>query len=1023
MRLGAETLAAIQTLTTLLALTLTRPHALRAAAMEVCDRRLLWRFGISGDRPIVLVSAGVAQGFGLLRSLAQALRLWSWGGVACDLVVVNHEPASYLMALARQIGSLREAHVAACNAQPCAAETGFFILAAGDLQADELATLRALARVRLNADGRPLAHHVQELVEEHDRALEERQSVSTAALPADMGAEIVPRSPPGEFARASGEFRFDVSALVRPTRPWINVLANPGFGAQISEAGGGSSWALNSRLNMLTPWSNDPVGDPPGEWFLLQDTRTMRTWSVAPSAAGDKSVEYRVAHGQGHSSIGHRSGALDVSVTWCVDPDAAVKQVRLRLLNRGHRTINLRIVGIAEWILGANRADRGTTVSSAASQRAAPGEGNGGPDAEPGGEERRMTTLFCSQRDRAGGFGGGTAFFGLAGDAEDLSDWTCDRRESFDARGRLVIPDQYGQATGGGLDPCAAIATRIALRAGDTMERTFLLGWASSPEGAQALAASAALVPPIKRKLAARDRWDELLGATTVRTPDPLFDALVNRWLLYQTVACRLWAKAGFYQAGGAYGYRDQLQDAMALAWAAPDMLRRQLLLAASRQFPEGDVQHWWHAPTGAGVRTHFSDDLLWLPHAALRYTATTGDMAVLDERVPFLEGMQVPQEAEDAYYVPAIGDETATLYEHCARAIDKSLTAGAHGLPLMGTGDWNDGMNRVGHEGRGESVWLAWFLIDIALRFAPLAEGRGETARATAWREAARGWRSALDSAGWDGRWYRRAFFDDGTPLGTAAGEECRIDLIAQAWAVLAKAGPATRREQAMAALEAHLVDGEAGLLRLLDPPLVRAEPSAGYIQAYPPGVRENGGQYSHAGVWALMAQAERGDGDAAYRYFGYLSPAHRSRHAERGSAYAIEPYVMAGDVYSAPPYVGRGGWSWYTGSAAWMHRAAIESMFGLAQHGDEISFQPCLPSAWSEAELILVRDRKRLRILFVRPGAAAAEPAAGSLTLEPGERLRWSSLPVEASCRIVLAAPSAPADAASSEADVPVG
>ena len=545
------------------------------------------------------------------------------------------------------------------------------------------------------------------------------------------------------------------------------MLANPGFGAQISEAGGGYSWALNSRLNMLTPWSNDPVGDPPGEWFLLQDTRTMQAWSVAPSAAGDKRAEYRVSHGQGHTTIGHRSGSLDVSASWCVDPDVAVKQVRLRLINRGHRTINLRIVGIAEWILGANRSDRGTTLTSAASQRAAPGESDDAA-AESRSDERRMTTLFCTQRDRAGGFGGGTAFFGLAGDAEDLTDWTCDRRESFDARGRLVIPDQYGQASGGGLDPCAAIATRITLRAGDTIERTFLLGWAPSHEGAQALAASAALVPPLKRKLAVRDRWDALLEATVVKTPDPLFDAMVNRWLLYQTVACRLWAKAGFYQAGGAYGYRDQLQDAMALAWAAPDMLRRQLLLAASRQFPEGDVQHWWHAPTGAGVRTHFSDDLLWLPHAALRYTATTGDAGVLDERVPFLEGMPVPPGAEDAYYVPGRGAELASVYEHCARAIDRSLTVGAHGLPLMGSGDWNDGMNRVGHEGRGESVWLAWFLIDIVERFAPLAESRGDVARAAAWRDAARGWRRALESAGWDGH-------GTGAPSSTTARRSAR--------------------------------------------------------------------------------------------------------------------------------------------------------------------------------------------------------------------------------------------------------
>ncbi|MDQ6639047.1 MAG: carbohydrate-binding protein, partial [Pseudomonadota bacterium] len=1009
MRIDAENFAAIQTLSTALSLSLARTHLRASDAADVCDRRLLWRFGLSGDRPIVLVSAGVAQGFGLLRSLAQALRLWSWGGVACDLVVINHEPASYQMPLSRSIASLKEAHAAAIAAQPGSADTGFHLLQSSDLQADEISTLRALARVRLNADGRPLAHHVQELAELHERSFQERQGVSVVALGGDMGtgASEVNR-PSGEFAPAGGEFRFDVSALSRPARPWVNVLANPGFGAQISEAGGGYSWALNSRLNMLTPWSNDAVADPAGEWFVLQDMRTLQAWSVTPSAAGEAESEYRVAHGQGYSVISHRRGALDTSVTWCVDSESAVKQVRVRLVNRGHRTMQLRLIGVAEWILGAQRSDRASTHTHAARVRAAPGD----DDAIDAGDEPvegRATVLLCTQRDRSAGFGGGTAFFALAGDSEDLADWTCDRRELFDARGRAIVADHYGQASGSGLDPCAALSTRLTVRAGDSIDRVFLLGYGASEQAALALAEQVALVPPLRRLQRVRARWDELLGATVVRTPDPLFDAMVNRWLLYQTIACRLWARAGFYQAGGAYGFRDQLQDAMALAWAAPALLRQQIVLAASRQFAAGDVQHWWHAPTGAGVRTHFSDDLLWLPHACAHYVDTTGDESVLNERVPFLEGAAIPEGAEDAYYTPAVSEESATVFEHGARAIDRSLAVGAHGLPLIGTGDWNDGMNRVGHEGRGESVWLAWFLCDLVGRYAPIAERRGERERAARWQNAARGWRGALQAWAWDGEWYRRAFFDDGSPLGASANAECRIDLIAQSWAVLSGAAPEALARRAMGSLDRLLVDRDAGLVRLLDPPLAHAEPNAGYIEAYPPGVRENGGQYSHAGVWALMAQAALGDADAAYRYFTYLSPAHRSRRPDRAEAYRIEPYVMAGDVYSAPPYVGRGGWSWYTGSAAWLHRAAIESMFGLAQHGDELVIRPCLPSAWSRAELRLTRAGKAVRILFARATAAPAQglaAAASARLIEVGETLRWSALDPAVPLLVVLPA-----------------
>ncbi|MDE2565571.1 MAG: carbohydrate-binding protein, partial [Burkholderiales bacterium] len=580
-------------------------------------------------------------------------------------------------------------------------------------------------------------------------------------------------------------------------------------------------------------------------------------------------------------------------------------------------------------------------------------------------------------------------------------------------------------------EPCAALATGLRLAPGAAAERVFLLGWASDAAGARALVDAAAALPAPLRLQQAQARWAALLGAATVRTPDPLFDALVNGWLLYQTVACRLWAKAAFYQAGGATGFRDQLQDAMALAWAAPGLLRSQILLCASRQFAEGDVQHWWHAPLGAGVRTRFSDDLLWLPYALVHYLHASEDAALLDESVAFLDGPPIAEGAEDLYDTPTVSLQQASVYEHAARAIDHSLRVGAHGLPLMGSGDWNDGMNRVGIGGRGESVWLAWFLCRLVEDFGPVALRRGDTARAHRWAGAAQGWRAALQGPAWDGRWYRRAYFDDGTALGADGQAEARIDLIAQAWAVLSGVAPADRQAQALEAVQAELVDTEAGLLRLLTPPLARAEPSAGYIQAYPPGVRENGGQYSHAGVWGLMAQLAwaKGQPDAAaveaglaraWQWFEYLSPAHRAARPRQAAVYEIEPYVMAGDVYSAAPYVGRGGWSWYTGSAAWMHRAAIESILGLTLGAHRLRVDPGLPPHWPRAELTLRRDGRTLRFLLLRSPAATALQAAGDWCtaqrprlLRPGQVLEWAALEGQA-CFVVPLGPVGPAGAA---------
>ncbi len=1053
LRLGPETSIALQALSTALLLTLPRPQA-RDDAPRVCDRRLLWRFGISGDRALLLVSVSALPGLGMVRALSQALLYWSWGGVACDLVVVNAEAASYLMPLQHELLGLRDRFDAGAAGRSRQARCGWHLLRADDVSAEELQTLQTLARVRLLADGRSLAFHLQEwalgppllparphsvlvslpvappgspgspdspapAVSANAASAPDPQASATRAAPSPAIARGEGRLRPGEVpgpaqplraaphqadeptppvgrfaADARAAFQFSVGPTQRPARPWANVLANEDFGSLVTEAGGGNSWAVNSRMNQITPWSNDPVADPPGEWLLLQDLATRAVFSATPSAWAEPGATHSVEHGQGSTRMQHRRGSLVVSLCWCVDVHTAVRQLQVQVHNAGPHRRSLRLAAVCEWQLGAQRSDRASintqrVVAEAATGAVAPAQAYPAASAGP--------VLLATQQDASGGVGQGTAFlcWAVAGTRSrvDASDWTCSRGECLDARGQPVLPDLFGQQQGAGLDPCAALGSRFNVEPGETVERTLLLGWAPQPAAALALARSATAQPAGARLQASHAAWDALLGATQVHTPDPLFDAQVNRWLLYQTVACRLWAKAGYYQAGGATGFRDQLQDAAALAWAEPGLLRTQILRCAARQFAEGDVQHWWHAPGGAGVRTHFSDDLLWLPWALALYLRRSGDTALLDAAAPFIEGQTIAPGAEDAYGTPAVSAQQASIWEHAARAIDRSLRVGVHGLPLMGSGDWNDGMNRVGHEGRGESVWLAWFLCQVVVDCLPLASARGDSARVQRWQQALAGWRTALAGPAWDGQWYTRAFFDDGQPLGAATRSEARIDLVAQAWAVLSGEAPPERQAQALAAADALLVDPVAGLVRLLHPPLATEQPSAGYIQAYPPGVRENGGQYSHAGVWALMAQARRAQNLAAsdpvesraaaaraWQYWLHLSPAHRAQQPNQAAVYRAEPYVMAGDVYTAAPWVGRGGWSWYTGAAGWMHRAALESFFGLQLQASGLCFTPALPPHWRHAAITLRRDGRSLHVLLLRASPGDALAAAGA-------------------------------------------
>jgi len=930
----------------------------------------LWAHGISGDYPIILVRIDHIEDRSIVRQLLRAHEYWGMKNLVVDLVILNEKSTSYAQELQESLeGMVRGSSVTSGLYLPqCKGKV--FTLRADLLTQQDRDLLQTAARAILVARQGSLAEQVKRMKRKVDKPL-------YTAYPKPSPTEYdnprlsVPKleffNGLGGFADRGKEYWIHLKDGQRTPAPWNNVVANPEFGFLVSESGAGYTWSLNSRENQITPWANDPVCDASGECLYILDKEAGHLWSPTASPIRIESAEYLTAHGQGYSRFELMNEGIHTELTQFVSWNKPVKISKLVLKNTSSTRRHLSVTGYVEWVLGFSRTITQPYIVT---------------------EIDDETGAMLAHNPWSSEFGKRISFATFRGGNDAV---TGDRTEFLGRNGNSEHPVALIQDTplsgkvGAGRDPCAALQKDLVVEPGQEITVVFLLGQTDTREQARHLINEFNLKTIEEAFREVTDQWDEILTKIQVETPDDSMNIMLNRWLLYQTTVCRLWARAAFYQAGGAFGFRDQLQDAMALLWAKPEMTRDQILRAASRQFIEGDVQHWWHTPTGRGVRTRISDDLLWLPYVVSYYLKISQDTSLLEEPVPFLQGPLLNPDQEDFYGTPETSQESASVFEHCARALDRSLKVGVHGLPLIGGGDWNDGMNRVGHNGKGESVWLAWFLYANLTEFSELAKARGEMERAKKWAQHAALLKTSIEKEAWDGAWYRRAFFDDGSPLGASSNLECRIDSIAQTWGVLSGAADRHRVERAMESVEEYLIKNDENLALLFTPPFDKTPLDPGYIKGYLPGVRENGGQYSHAAIWCVLAYAGLDQGQKAVELFSMLNPINHSLSRAGVHRYKVEPYVIAADIYSEPPYVGRGGWTWYTGSASLMYRAGIESILGFQKTGDQLKIQPRIHPEWRSYKIRYLHGKTNYEIEVKNPKGLSSGVSKISLDGNP--------------------------------------